>query len=106
MFKSRGLYTYVLNNNLKSLGLLAGFLLVAQLMFAAIWAATGIFIFRIEGKADYLAKVIELTWHHSASGGVAGLGLPCLPLLQDHIARHDRVAPSQPFSRTPVVQHR
>jgi heat shock protein HtpX len=36
--KTHGQYTYILNNNLKSLALLAGFFFAVQLMFGAMWA--------------------------------------------------------------------
>jgi heat shock protein HtpX len=74
MFKSHGMHSYVLNNNLKSLALLAGFLAVVQLMFAAIWAGAGIAFVtagpsieagKVVGPQTYLGIVLDMTWRYS-----------------------------------------
>ena len=74
MFKSYGLHSYVLNNNLKSLALLAGFLAVVQLMFAAIWASAGIAFMSVDqsietgkvvGRPSYFTTVLDMTWSYS-----------------------------------------
>jgi heat shock protein HtpX len=69
--RATGLYTYILNNNLKSLGLLAGFLVVVQVMFAAIWAFVGIFHNDVNDIAVYSSFVWGLTRDH-ALGVAAG----------------------------------
>jgi heat shock protein HtpX len=61
MLKNYGLHTYVLNNNIKALGLLGGFLLVIQLMFASIWAASAPFFFTLQTKQAFFAHVIVMT---------------------------------------------
>ena len=67
MLKTHGLHSYVLNNNLRSLGLLAGFLLVVQLMFAAIWAFGGIIFPNPGSLSGYLAQVWNTTTHYAPS---------------------------------------
>jgi heat shock protein HtpX len=71
--KSHGLHTYVLNNNLKSLALLAGFLAVIQLMAASIWAASALLFFKLPTKQAFITHVITMTAQHSVSVLVGSL---------------------------------
>jgi len=41
--RTTGLHTYILNNNLKSVGVLVCFMVVVQMMFAAVWACSAMF---------------------------------------------------------------
>jgi heat shock protein HtpX len=50
--KTHGQYTYILNNNLKSLALLGGFFLAVQLMFGGVWAFNSV--------ADINPSLVEL----------------------------------------------
>jgi heat shock protein HtpX len=65
MLKTSGLYTYILNNNLKSLILLCGFQLVTQLMAASVWAFYGLFMPEAQGFASLLGYVLAMTWHYA-----------------------------------------
>jgi heat shock protein HtpX len=65
MLQTKGLYTYVLNNNLKSLGLLGGFLLIIQLMVASIWAFAAVFRMSPLGWWDDFTFVWDMTWHYA-----------------------------------------
>jgi heat shock protein HtpX len=73
MLKSHGLHTYVLNNNLKSFALLAGFLAVIQLMVASIWAASALFFFKLPTTTAFLEHVVTMTAKHSPAVMVASL---------------------------------
>ncbi len=88
MLKTYGLHSYVLNNNLKSLGLLAGFLLVIQLMFAAIWSFTGLFQWTTQGFGGFIAYVFGMTTQYAPSVAAGSLVWAFLAFLYyKHIVR-------------------
>ncbi len=61
MLKANGLYGYIQNNNQKSLALVAGFLVIIQIMAAAVWALIELFITVPVTFADYLQRVLAVT---------------------------------------------
>jgi heat shock protein HtpX len=65
MLQTKGLHTYVLNNNLKSLGLLGGFLLIIQLMVASVWAFAAMFRMSPLGWWDDFTFVWDMTWRYA-----------------------------------------
>jgi heat shock protein HtpX len=64
--KTHGQYTYILNNNLKSLAMLAGFFLAAQLMFGAMWAFNSV-ADNNPSLLELLHRVTMQTIEHSPS---------------------------------------
>jgi heat shock protein HtpX len=61
MLKANGLYGYIQNNNLKSIALVAGFLVIIQIMAAAIWALIELFVKIPTNYIDYLQRVVGAT---------------------------------------------
>ena len=60
MLKSKGLHTYVLNNNLKSIALFGGFLIITQLIMAAIWSIVAMYLSAGQGFGTYSAGLLRL----------------------------------------------
>ena len=64
MLNSRGLYSYIQNNNLRSVGLLFGFLIAVQMMMAAVYCWIALYV-QGAGEFDLFLKSVA---HYIAAG--------------------------------------
>jgi heat shock protein HtpX len=71
--RTTGLHTYILNNNLKSVGVLVCFMVVVQMMFAAVWACCAMFYGATGALETYAALVWTMTIGHALPVAAATL---------------------------------